>query len=285
MRQLRWGGILALVLSGTTGLLAQKSKPQPVTLEASATFECPGVSVECATPAVSPPDPTGGLDDAVDRVRGDGQGSYDYYNVLAGTGAFIGSTGMFSLRVSPLTPVPASGHYVQLHFGTPTELRNGGLLLPCDVANNCNPTGRPAGLMMLEDVELRAKPVTSTGADLANGIFALPCSDAGGNRVPWDAIVHFTFPDAKGNGHWGLNFNPTSPAEGSTFAKIERTSRRTWIIRATIAQRAGLIGFSHSGIQGKKGPSREGTYILPFELNVTTKYPDANVPNGAGCAG
>jgi hypothetical protein len=65
---------------------------------------------------------------------------------------------------------------------------------------------------------------------------------------------------------------------GSTFAEVERTGLRAWTVRATLTHQAELVGFNHSGIRGKQGPSREGRYVLPFEVYVTTKDPEATVP-------
>ena len=267
-----------LTLIGTIGLAAAltaqgRNRPpsSSSTIEAVAQFRCEGAASDgqCGSPA-------DGSDNGVDRARGDSLGPYNYYHVLSGkqglltnkTGAFIESNGLVWIRVSPLTPGVGS-RYLQLLVGTPTE-HQAGDTLPCEALGNCSPTGRPGGLVDLTDAQLRAKPVTAFWEDLPGGIFSLSCGQSSA------AIVDFTFPDANANGHWGLNFNPRGPAEGSTFAQVERTALRAWTVRVTAGHRAELIGFNHSGSRGKQ--SREGLYALPFEVYVTTKDPNASLP-------
>ncbi len=272
MRLLRWGGTLVLVLAGAAALAAQgKGKPsQPSTIEAVAGFRCFGQEGP-AIPECQPPLDNDG--NSRDRARGD-QELYDYFltqrsgGTTITAGAFI--NGRFTLRTYP--GLPNSDRSVRLILGTST---NG---FPCAAIFNCYPTERPAGIVDLHDVRLLAKPVVEgTYEDLPGGLLGLGCDDVA------PALVTLTFPDENGDGHWGLNFNPRSEAKNSTMAEIVRTGLRAWTIRATAAHTAGLLGFAHSGIKGKNGPSQEGTYVVPFELSVTTKDPQVTVPPMNGC--
>lgn len=266
MGRVQWGWTCVLAVTAAAVVAGQgKGKPAAdSTLPATAVFRCTaGGGEQCAFPA-------GGTDTTVDRGRDDGR-SYAYYSVLSGkqglltnkTGAFIESNGMFSVRVSPY-----DSRSLQVLLGTPLEYQ-AGAALPCETVGNCHPVSLNEQTLVLGDAQFRAKPVqynavTKEWEDRPNGL----CGLILGTSSP--SIVDYTFPDAGGNGHWGLNFNPRGPAKGSTMAEVERTGARQWYVRAdNINHIAELIGYNHSGIRGKQGPSREGTYRIPLEVSVT----------------
>jgi hypothetical protein len=133
--------------------------------------------------------------------------------------------------------------------------------------NSCNPDGRPEGEVVLGDTtddSLYAKPLKpGTTEDLPNGLLGMACG------TPYDTLFLFTFLLDTTAGHWGLNFNPRGQPGESDALEIVRTSLRSWRISASSTQRAVLLGFGHRGTKGNNGASREGQYLMPFEVEVT----------------
>lgn len=256
MNGCRWGGALVLAIAGAAALAAAGKPPKAVSIPVRAEFRCFQGGEPCDE----------------DGVVAD-QDAYEYFvsmrsgglNITAG--AFINTAGSFNLRIYPGVP-PGSARYLRIDRGASTDG------FPCASIDNCNPASLPTGALDLNDIHMVAKPlVFGTDDDLPGGLTAMACS--GQN---YEAIVHFTFPYPETTGHWGLNFNPRSPAGSSTFAAIRRTAQRSWTVEATPDDRAGLLGFAHTGIQGKNGPSQEGTYIVPFLLTITM-IEDVSVPS------
>jgi hypothetical protein len=50
------------------------------------------------------------------------------------------------------------------------------------------------------------------------------------------------------------------------------------VVEATTDQYAELVSFNHSAIQGKKGPSHEGRYRVPFLLTIDTPAGSTTCP-------
>ena len=288
--------ITAVVLfsAATLGLNAQGKPPKntPPSYPATASFRCDSqmpepLPAECRA-AIAPE----GTDEGFDRVRGDA-GEYAYLaqwrsggtNYTAGS--WIPSLQQFQLRLLPGTAGVTPDRFLSMELGDPLVLvdpnQPAGAVryaapgeLPCAALDNCSPTGRPAGAFALNDVFLIVKPlIPGTLDDWVQGLAEMAC-----DGTPVASIAAFTFPDANGNGHWGLNFNPRGQPESSPL-QLVRTGLQRWVIQAQAAHRAILIGFGHSGIRGKQGPSREGLYRVPFEIEVTT---EGAMPARAGCS-
>ena len=284
--------MVALCGAATLVVHAQGRPSPPPSYTATAAFRCyagmptVGMPAECAG-ATTPV----GTDESIDRVRGDAA-TYDYEvrwksqgtNYTAGS--LLANQRQYILRLIPGTPGISPNRSLALELGTPLVLNvsgdpAGGVhylglgeALPCNTAGNCNPTGRPTGSFLLTDVELIVKPlIPGTLEDWVTAFAEMPCGQ------PVASIAAFTFPDAHGNGHWGLNFNPRGQPESSTLTVL-RIGPKHWTVRATASERAILIGFNHSGIRGKSGPSKEGLYRVPFEIDLTTA---GDVPAGTNC--
>jgi hypothetical protein len=265
--------LLTIVLAATAAIGAQ-GKPStssptiPVAAEFCRRFLMTEPAAWCEAPTI--PD---------HRVLGDHE-SYSYWttwkpgpskNNTTTAGAAIADGVQFLLRLVPGTPQNAFRR-IAIDLGMSLED------IPCVAAHNCNPGGRPERYFELGDVQLIAKPLTrNTLDDLPGGLLAMECDAEG-----YDSILHFTFPYLNTTGHWGLNFNPRGQPESSPVT-ITRKGLREWRIRATAEQRAVLLGFAHTGLKGATGPSREGLYHVPFEVQVTPTNPEVTLPLQPGC--
>ena len=265
MDRFRVAATLTFVTAGGLGLVSAAKPPKPpASVAATAVFRC------LTDQGLQGPDCEEAADGTVtseDRARDDG-------NVYA-TG-IIGSSGGFDLRL-----VPASGRQFTLLFGATIAPRG------CAAVGNCNPgdpnvpddeeeqLGGDFGtadqqVLTLTDFQMSAKPlVDGIWADLPGGLFAMSCDE-----VPYPALVHFTFWLPAANGHWGLNFNPRA-YQPSTAATLKRIDAMTWTLETvrhtnqSVLSQAELISFVHSGIRRHNGPSREGSFVMPFKVTIT----------------
>ncbi len=255
-----------LLAAGAAALLANGKPSKPVTtVSATMTFRCYSVPDSDTDPCT---------------VAGEDAKSADHVGNEAGVeprtyqGGFVGST-------SAYLKVTGTGRAFQLFLHPPLLSTQDGVPSrdnECDISTvaGCNPgpllpfDGTSA---LFGDAEVNIKVLDST--TLADGsLTAMPCvadvADTGSL-----ALVHFTFRVPGGEGHWGLNFNKR--AYHSTGATIRRVANTRWVVEATTTQYAELISFNHSAIQGKKGPSHEGRFVVPFQLTIETN----GLPSGS----
>jgi hypothetical protein len=229
---------LVVLVAGNFPLEAAKPKPD---LAATAAFRC-----DALTPGGCLP-PSGPTDDTSDRVRDDGA-PYTYFYPATTEGASINANGEFTLRFIPGDPQGARS--MSVDFGAPVQAPT------CSPAT-CNPAG-PPDFLNVTDGYLRTNVVNSSGAELAGGMLGMTCG------LTYESRLLITIPDV--GGYWVVRFYADA-FPPSTFVKVTRTNRTTWIIDAT-GQKSVLLWNGES--KGRPaGPGQEGTYAMPFLIEVT----------------
>jgi hypothetical protein len=257
---------LTLLIAGAA-TMSSAPKPKPVaSVPATMTFRCysyPSVPADPACEVI-----TNTVAVSADHVGDDGDGRTYTGGVLGSGAAYLKVTGTgraFRLFLHEALAAEPNKPSRSNECAAPGALAgcNPGPLLPFD--------GTSA---LFGEAEVNIKVLNQATLEDAS-LTAMACTpDVAGTGSL--ALVHFTFWVPGGEGHWGLNFN--SRAYHSTGATIRRVSGTRWVVEATSDQYAELVSFNHSAIQGKKGPSHEGRYTVPFMVTIDTPAGSTTCP-------
>ena len=229
---------VALTLGLATTPIAQKGggKPKPPPDQsATATFRCAGFTTTCGSDGSPVPD----------SITGDGGAYVGVGDTITGSGAFIRSLGGdFELQTRP-----AGGRLVYLNFEHQAVPPSGTFFRKTFTRATLN------GIAFNTNVIDPA-----TGEEAADGVRSIPVGSS------WPARIKANWTDPYGV-LYTIRFNPDS-YPGSTYVTVTRLAETIWEVEASNADLARLVSPDGPG-GGKRGPTDEGLYWMPFKITVT----------------
>jgi hypothetical protein len=197
--------------------------------KASVTFRCVATVPDSVCPSAA---------SLPDGIRGDGE---TYEGVLNANG---------ELR---LQLAAGSGRTIWLDF------RNGG-------DPSCPTCRRDFDTLFLDDVIVQTNVVDASGAEVPNGLKAIPVGGTSDARVKvgWNRLNYLGQ-----TVQWAIRFNPEF-YPGSDHVTVHRVSTTTWEIEAFPSDRALLPS---NIFRKKQTDQQEGPFFMPFKIIVVSPVP------------
>ena len=232
--------LLCIALTSTVGAQKVGKPAKPVEQAATAVFRCNGPTAQTREPAGTLCGPTAEFG-IPDTITGDGG---PFIGVLGSdglwTGAVLRSDGELLLRLRGPGP-----RFLYLNFEEVVQPPGVGARKTFDFAD-------------LNDIAINSNVIDpSTGEVAINGALAIPVGST------WPTRIKGNWTDPYGQ-LYTMRFNPDDYL-GSTYARVTRTSEKSWTLWATEVDIMRLVtaGSRH------KGPVDEGWYTMPFEITFT----------------
>jgi hypothetical protein len=236
--------MLGLVIAGLVSVamspaLAQKGgKPKPPAEQrATATFRC--AFVQEGTDLC-------GAEHFVeaDKITGDGQPYVGSGDTISGTGAFLRSDGELELQIRK---GDADNRFIFLNFRHQTT-------------GPAGPHRKTFDIWVAEGITVNTNTIDRrTGLVATDGLRGIPVGHT------WPTRIKGNF-GGPGDVLYTIRFNPDN-YPGSTYVDASRVSENSWIIEATEFHVAQLVSPDTKG--GKREPTDEGFYLMPFKLTLT----------------